>query len=522
MKTKLFIVFFIFVLSGSAMAYGWGFIMGGYWHTAAMAADGNLLVMWGWNYNGQLGDGTTTERHSPVQVLGEGGAGFLSDMTAIEGGGWHSVALKTDGTVRTWGSNYHGQLGDGTTTDRHTPVQVLGEGGAGFLSDMTAIVAGANHTVTLKSDGTVWAWGWNYHGQLGDGTWLNTSTTPVQVHGEGDVGFLEDIIGAAVGSHHTVALKSDGTVWAWGYNSDGQLGDGTTTERHTPVQVHGEGDVGFLSDIVAIRGGDYHTVALKSDGTVWAWGRNQYGQLGNGTTVSSSTPVQLGGGTRLFSQAHGEGDVDFLNEITAIAVGSYHTIALKTDGTVWVCGLNDNGQLGNGTTTDEHTPVQVHGEGDVGFLSDIIAIEGGSRHTVALKSDSTVVWTWGDNEHGQLGDGTTTDRTTPVQVDFGSMSVAEDTEVTPNQYFCSVSPNPFNSSVTISTLAGVEIEIYDLRGTLQLRSVTGDNRSLSVVDTNNNRTFIWYPDETIVSGMYLVRARMEDGNCVTKQIVLIK
>jgi len=488
--------------------------------------EGGAIWTWGFNYYGQLGDNTTTDRHTPVPVHGEGDVGFLGYVIAAAAGSWHNVVVETDGTVRTWGCNYHGQIGDGTTIDRLTPVPVHGEGDVGYLSDITAIVAGANHTVALKTDGTVRAWGWNYHGQLGNGTWLNTFTTPVQVHGEGDVGFLSGIVSVQGGSHHTVALKSDGSVWAWGYNSAGQLGDGTTTERHTPVQVHGEDDLGFLTDVCMIRVGNYHNVALKTDGTVWAWGYNNHGQLGDGTTVSSSTPVQVLDCDRLhFSRVRGADDVVFLSDITAIAAGSYHTIALKSDSTVWTWGDNDNGQLGDGTsdTLAHSTPEHVHGEGGVGFLSDIIAISGGGRHTVALKSDSTVVWTWGDNEHGQLGDGSTTDSPTPVRVDFGSLRVAENTKVVPNHIFCSVSPNPFNSSVVITIadvgagLAPAKIEIYDLQGKVIM------NRTLQGADNE----IIWQPEKSLGSGVYFVRARFgkltdRGEESITKRVVYLK
>jgi len=204
-----------------------------------------------------------------------------------------------------------------TLANSTVPIQVTG------LNSVTAIAAGSNHTVALKGDGTVWTWGDNDDGQLGDGT-FTTSTVPVQVTG------LNGITAIAAGSNHTVALKGDGTVWAWGDNSNDQLGDGGIEKTSpVPVQVYG------LNGVTAIAAGGFHTIALKGDGTVWTWGLNIYGQLGNGTFITNNIPSQ----------------VPVFTGVTAIAGGGFHTIALKGDGTVWTWGWNIYGQLGNGTTS---------------------------------------------------------------------------------------------------------------------------------------------------------------------------
>ncbi|MDL1978671.1 MAG: M64 family metallo-endopeptidase [Deltaproteobacteria bacterium] len=317
-------------------------VAGGYhYHTIAVKTDSTVWA-WGANWDGQLGDGTTTDSSLPVQVSG------LADVSAIAGGGSYTIALKTDGTVWAWGHNLHGQLGDGTTTDRSTPVQVSG------LADVSAIAGGGSHTIALKTDGTVWAWGYNWHGQLGDGT-TTDSSLPVQVSG------LADVSAIAGGSYHTIVLKADGTVWAWGYNGSGQLGDGTTTDRSTPVQVSG------LADVAAIAGGYSHTIALKTDGTIWAWGWNEYGQLGDGTTTDRSSPVQVSG----------------LSDVAAIAAGGHHTIVLKADGTVWAWGYNGSGQLGDGTTTHSSMPVQVVDADGTGFLN--LIDDSSAQTTIHLK-----------------------------------------------------------------------------------------------------------------------------------------
>jgi alpha-tubulin suppressor-like RCC1 family protein len=328
-----------------------------------------------------------------VQVKGPGGIGFLSGISAVTGGLGHTVVLKADGTVWAWGRNDFGQLGDGTITESHTPKQVSG------LLGIVAIQAANYSTVALKGDGTVWAWGDNSYGQLGDDT-TTARNTPVQVKGPGGVGFLSGVAAIAAGGYHSGALKGDGTVWAWGNNSFGELGDGTTTQRKTPVQVKGPGGSGVLSGVVAI-GADWHSVAVKGDGTVWAWGYNNKGQLGDNTTTNRLTPVQV----------MGSGGSGFLSGVTAITAGGYHSIAMKGDGTAWAWGSNENGQLGDTTTTQRNTPVQVSG------LSGVTAIAAGSYHSLALKGDGTVR-AWGSNSSGELGDGTTTNRSAPVVVPY--------------------------------------------------------------------------------------------------------
>jgi alpha-tubulin suppressor-like RCC1 family protein len=327
------------------------------------------VLAWGDNRYGEVGDGTTMERHAPVQV------GGLSGVTAVGGGLYYTAALKSDGTVRAWGSGEYSKLGNQSGLNSPTPVTVIG------LTDVVAVACGNDNTVALKADGTVWSWGGNGHGQFGNGTYTN-SVTPVQASG------LTGVIAIATGHVHTAALKSDGTVWTWGDNASGQLGDGTTTDRTAPVQVNG------LNGVVAIAVGNYYTVALKYDGTVWAWGNNSCGfLLGSGAGNYSATPVQKSG----------------IADVVAISAGNAHIACLKSDGTVWTWGDNGHGQLGNGTTTTSSTPVQASG------LTDVVAVAAGGQFTVAMKSDGTV-WDWGYDYYGQLGDGITTDSTTPVQV----------------------------------------------------------------------------------------------------------
>jgi len=300
----------------------------------------------------------------------------------LGGGLYHSLALRFDGTVWAWGMNSYGQLGDGTVTSRTRPAQVPG------LEEITAVGKGYYNSLALDGEGQVWGWGQNTYGQLGDGTTTQrTSPVKAQIPGE--------ITAIAQGYYHTLALDSDGYVWAFGQNTYGQLGDGTTTNRATPAKVPG------LSGITAIAAGTYHSLALDGNGDVWAWGINNYGQLGDNTATQRPSPVQMQG----------------LADITAITAGVYHTLALDGDGDVWGCGYNSYGQLGDGTTTTSYLPVQTQ------TSTDITAISAGYYFSIALDGDGDV-WAWGQNGYGQVGDGTTTQRTTPVKASYPNESLA--------------------------------------------------------------------------------------------------
>ena len=345
-------------------------ISAGWYHSVAVRNDGTVWT-WGANDVGELGDGTTIFRYAPVQVTG------ISNVTAIatSSGDEFTMALKSDGTVWTWGSNEAGQLGDGTTNDRHVPGQVSAIAGA------TAIAAGQFHALALKSDGSVWAWGFNFAGQLGDGTQTD-SPTPVRVAG------LTDVVAIAAGYSHSLALKRDGSVWAWGKNRYGELGDGTFSTRIAPVIVSA------LSGVSSIAAGGEQSFAVKSDGTAWAWGYNGYGQLGDGTIVNSrNSPARVVG----------------VSSFIAVSGGPYHTVGVARDGTVYSWGGDSYGQLGHGNDPDRVTPVVVAG------MSGVIAVASGNFHSLALKGDGSV-WAWGDNEYGELGDGTNLPRSSPVQV----------------------------------------------------------------------------------------------------------
>ncbi|EFC79732.1 regulator of chromosome condensation RCC1 [Parafrankia sp. EUN1f] len=323
---------------------------------------------WGLNNVGQLGNGTTspTPSYSAVPVTDLTG---LDDVRAVAGGYTVGFALNSDGTVWAWGLNDVGQLGNGTIINSNVPVQVAG------LDGIRAIAAGTDgNGYALRRDGTVWAWGANTTGQLGNGQPIANSTIPVQVVG------LAGIRAIAADGSTAYALRRDGTVWAWGSNTTGQLGNGQPIANSIlPIQIPA------LSDIRAITARGASAFALRRDGTVWAWGSNTTGQLGNGTLVPSLTPVA----------------VPNLTNIRRIAAGVGVTYALDENGTVWAWGDNTLGQLGNGSLAPSLIPLPVTGEtGLVGAVSIAAGASGG----YALRWDGTA-FAWGSNSVGQLGNG---------------------------------------------------------------------------------------------------------------------
>jgi alpha-tubulin suppressor-like RCC1 family protein len=372
---------------------------------------------WGYNADGELGDGTTTDRLSPVAVSGPADAGVIS--VAI--GDRHSLAVKADGSVLAWGLNDSGQLGDGTTTDRVAPAVVTGLGPG---SGVVAVAAGYDHSLAVKSDGTVLAWGSNAQGQLGNVAADGLTPAVVSSLGSGS-----GVVAVSAGGALSLALKSDGSVLAWGYNHDGQVGDGTKITRVTPVAVV---DLGPGSGVVEVAAGGLHSIALRSDGTVLTWGSNASGQLGSGSTG----PRRRQPG-RVVGLVSGSG-------ITSVAAGVYHSMALRPDGSVLAWGANSVGELGDGTTTNRNVPVLVSG---LGPGSGVIAVDGGGAYSLALKSDGSVL-SWGYNHAGQLGDGSTANRTAPGPV----LNLGPDSGVT------AISAGG-NHSVVVSTATGSPVTL---------------------------------------------------------------
>jgi alpha-tubulin suppressor-like RCC1 family protein len=332
---------------------------------------------WGSNLNGNLGDNSLTNRSSPVSVVG----GF-SDWVQVSAGGVHSLGLRANGSAWAWGLNTSGQLGGDSTTARSSPVSVVG----GF-GDWIQVSAGGVHSLAVRANGSAWAWGNNTSGRLGDGT-VTARSSPVSV-----VGGFSDWVQVSAGDAHNLAVRANGSAWAWGLNTSGRLGDGTITSRTSPVSV-----VGGFSDWVQVSAGNAHSLGVRANGTAWAWGLNGSGRLGDGTVISRLSPVSVVGG---------------FTDWVQVSAGTAHSLAIRANGTAWAWGLNGSGRLGDGTTTTRSSPVSV-----VGGFSDWVQVSAGRYHSIGVRANGSA-WAWGLNSSGQLGDGSINDKVSPVSVAGG-------------------------------------------------------------------------------------------------------
>jgi alpha-tubulin suppressor-like RCC1 family protein len=353
----------VFVIPNSNM----NIISAGHYHSCAIHTDGTVKC-WGHNGHGQLGNGSTISSSAPVTVTD------ISDAISVAAGYYHTCATLSNGQIKCWGMNQYGQLGDGTKTGSSVPITVTG------ISDVVSVAAGSSFTCATLSDGQVKCWGYNSYGQLGNGS-TTDSSVPVTVTG------ISNAVSVAAGNSHTCVSLSDGQVKCWGGNVYGQLGNGSKTDSLAPVNVAG------ISNAVSVAASIYHTCAVLSDGQVKCWGSNSSGQFGDGTTTDSLAPVNVTG----------------ISNAVSVAVGSNSTCASLSDGNVKCWGGNFYGQLGSGSTSNSSVPVAVTG------ISDATSVAASIYHTCASLSDGQFKC-WGNNAYGQLGDGTTTDSLVPVLV----------------------------------------------------------------------------------------------------------
>jgi hypothetical protein len=314
----------------------WKQIYAGPYTTGAVKIDGTLW-MWGYGGNGNLGNNAIANYSSPIQI------GALTTWKQVVTSQSPSLAIKTDGTLWSWGNNTFGQLGLGNTSNYSSPIQI------GALTTWKQITVGGYYngstnvfqTAAIQTNGTLWAWGYNGNGQLGNGSYNNAYSSPIQI------GALTIWQQVSTGVTHTAAIQTNGTLWTWGLNGQGQLGNGTTTAYSSPIQV------GSLTSWKQVSCGYNSIYAIQTNGTLWSWGLNEQGQLGNGTIINYSSPIQVGTLTnwKYISSSIG------LNYMTLVSAG--YVMAIKTDGTLWSWGNNYYGSLGNGITTNYSSPIQV-------------------------------------------------------------------------------------------------------------------------------------------------------------------
>ena len=347
---------------------------------------GQELWLWGFNCDGRLGDNTVINKSSPVQTV-SGGTNWRSASLAYS----HSAAIKTDGTLWMWGSGAFGQLGTNSTINRSSPVQTVSN-----LTNWRSVSLGDCHSAAIKSGsaseigGTLWLWGSGAFGQLGTNAVINRSS-PVQTVSGGT-----NWKSVSLGDHHSSAIKTDGTLWMWGRGEDGRLGNNTIINQSSPVQTVSSG-TNWRSASLAYK----HSAAIKTDGTLWLWGNGGNGRLGNNAIINQSSPVQtVSGGTNWRN----------------VSIGDYHSAAIKTDGTLWLWGSGALGQLGTNTTINRSSPVQTV-SGGTNWRNVSLSYS----HSAAIKTDGTL-WLWGLGYNGQLGDNAATNKSSPVQTVSGGTS----------------------------------------------------------------------------------------------------
>lgn len=365
------IFFFTLIVSINVKAQCWKLMNAGRFHTIAIKQDGALWA-WGRNYELQFGQGYPAVSESNIPVVSRA----LINWQSIVGGGYHSIGIKQDGTLWGWGDNRHGQLGNGTRYSFIAPYQV------GADNNWRAISTKEFHCLAIKQDGTLWTWGRNSEGQLGDST-ITERTIPTQI-AKGT-----KWLNISAGYDHSLGIKQDGSLWAWGHNPNRELGVDFFMEFITiPRQV------GTAINWKSISAGFFSSMGIKEDGTLWGWGNNVLGQLGDGTSNNIKTvPVQIGAATNW----------------KEVAMGNFHTLAIKQNGTIWAWGNNDSGEIGDGTNIRKLVPTQV------GTANDWVAISANEHYSLAIKQNGTI-WAWGNNQYGQLGDGTNTNKNVPTLI----------------------------------------------------------------------------------------------------------
>jgi alpha-tubulin suppressor-like RCC1 family protein len=423
-------------------------------HSAAIDSEGNIFT-WGYNYYGQLGDGTSTNRTTPTEITNQFGLVAGETITSVSLGGSHSAAITSKGRIFTWGNNEFGQLGDGTSTSKNIPTEITSFFNLNITEKISSISIGYSYSSAITSEGRIFTWGVNYSSVLGDGTTTHRYV-PTDITNQFSLNTEEVIINVFFGSSHSGAITSQGRVFTWGLNNLGQLGVGESDyDSHpNPIEITNQFPLSEGELITEISLGVDHSSAITSEGRVFTWGYNSYGQLGDGTTTQRNIPTEI---TNQFVLLTGE-------TVRSIFLGSEHSLAMSSYGRIYVWGRNSSGQLGDGTTTDRNIPKEITSHFYLDAEEVIKSISMGFSYSSGITSDGKI-FTWGSNRQGQLGDGTTTERNTP-------------TEITNNFNAVTIIQNFFPISETISDLS---------LGGNHSSAITSEGRLFTWGDNNNGQ-----------------------------------
>ena len=373
--------------------------LGGY-HSSVITQEG-VVYIWGRNMYGGLGDGTTTSKTTPIDITSELNLKSREIIIQMSLGNYHSAAVTSRGRLLTWGNNQYGQLGDDTTIDRLTPVDVTSQ--FNLNNDETIIQVAFNgvSSSAITSDGRIFTWG----GKTLEIGFIIPESVPVDITSEFNLNPEEKIIQVSLGGFHYSAITSEGRIFTWGKNDDGQLGDGTTTYSSVPIDITSQFSLTEDEKIIQASLGGSHSSVITSEGRIFTWGKNDSGQLGDGTTSDILTPNNI---TDDFS-------LNIEEKIIEISLGQTHSAAITSEGRIFTWGFNFGGKLGDGTTENRTNPTDITSQFNLDDNETIIHVALGLFHSSAITSKGRV-FTWGENEYGQLGDGTNVNNSIPVDV----------------------------------------------------------------------------------------------------------
>ena len=470
MKKLLLLFFFFLTINSTLVAQScWREVSAGQNFTIAIKNDGTL---WGWGQNSNLlglGLGNLANQNLPTQI------GTDNDWLTVSAGTIHTLAVKTNGTLWSWGNGQYGQLGNGLFNSATPNVTQVGT-----ATDWLKVSAGNRFSLAIKNTGTLWSWGWNFTGQLGNG--LNTPDVNIPAQ----VGTSNNWRKIDAGDQHSLAIDASGILWAWGNNTFGQLGDGTNTTSLSPIPI------GTATNWSVISAGTDHSMAINSGNILYTWGNNTNGQLGDGTNTASNVPIPISFGS--------DGSVSFY---IAISAGQTHSLVIKNDNTLWSTGFNNQGQLGLGNLVNTNVLTQV------GTANNWIGLSAGHTHSHAVDSN-TDLWSTGRGLEGELGIGSNTAFNTLQLVSCPTTPLTTD-EI--KLFKATIYPNPTNGMVNIS---------YNLENasivTLRVTNIQGQNIQETKIDKSSGLQTDSIDLSYVSNGMYSISITSTNETYTTKVI----